>query len=440
MSRVEIWKRLLWKEFKEGYLIVLMLIVIPPIVFPIVKANHHSRREIWQIFGWIIALGLPLLVVLWAAVKAGRQRNGSEFVRSHLPIGAVDGWIASVVPPLIISAIAGVWYAGWTEEFIIGLGRNPNFAYNCGLYFSTCFVVAYVFSLVLSMLPAILVGLFCTFMGMAFVSSTSTSAEAAEFAAFFMRALIGATVCSLLFSALLNRIKLIANQVMCLGLLAVIVFAPFAVQKLFGPRQADFQEYQYDRSIQTSDGSIVVNAFAYSKAKNVTVVYRDFRNVSSISRTFKRNIEMIDIQDRRYVYLVQQAKGEKYVRLISWDTKTNSLQKVCTIPAGRNALFDSLRLSDYFSDEELAGKTHPDSHYLILALASGMGSGTDIWVIDLYKRKGVVVLPNVYPIRKLVRWDNHQALLLGCFDTARVDLKTMSASKVAFPIKDRGQR
>ena len=111
MNRSQVWKRLLWKEVREGWLPVTVGLLAPTVLFPLafIYASWSWQRGMLLT---VVVFGVHLLVILWAATKADRNRHGGDFQLGHLPVKPTVEWAASfAVPAVVVAAVRRSWKA-----------------------------------------------------------------------------------------------------------------------------------------------------------------------------------------------------------------------------------------------------------------------------------------------------------------------------------------
>jgi hypothetical protein len=185
------------------------------------------------------------------------------------------------------------------------------------------------------------------------------------------------------------------------------------------------------RFVEAPDASFLLQlSESDTLSDHVSFELRDRRNGRTWERAFERETCVIDVRDGRYVYLVQQLRGQPRVKILVWDSVTHAGGPLASLPAGRNALPGK-------AFWRCSGHASPEGDYLVLALptASG-GDQSDLWLVDLRSGRSAVVLPNQLFAKERASWGEGQVILSGRRRAVVVDLEARRAGFLAIPLRE----
>lgn len=448
MKQAQVWKRLLWKEFREGWLVALVLFAVPGAL-----ACFTGSRYALGVgpLAFLATVGLAVLVVAWAAAKAGGENTAREFAPTHLPIRGIREWFPAFLAPCVIAALAGVWLGVWYAK-VLGW---PTIWESVALWTSAMaglFAAGYFLSRTFSIWLSIAVGVV---LGMALSSIIQYNLlqlndpqgrewQAAHDAAFRLLArtlALSATapvLGSLSLALLPRRLPRRTTKTVALGLALAIIAAvnlgSFTGASSGSRRTTDWQIiWQPYTSV---DGSVRVvldgpagpsgKPGAASRQSSVRLLWSrvllrcdDLRSGVSLSREFSSNITVIGVGGD-FVILAQQFPGEDSIRILRWDTRANTVRQaaLALAPAGKNALFSGRCF--------FPSSVSPDGRYALVGLRSLTGSGGDLWLVNLRSGESVVAYPgrDGYEFNtQEVDWRGDRAVLSGDGEGMYVDMK-----------------
>ena len=150
--------------------------------------------------------------------------------------------------------------------------------------------------------------------------------------------------------------------------------------------------------------------------------YVNLRTDKRASHEFPGEVAPLDFFGEDGVYLVHLAPGQDSPRLVVWNTKTGQVNDLMRIPAGDISLVPVRG--------HPAGFVRPDGRYVLLALRSMAGQGSDLWVLDLVEKRATVAYPNARFAFGGVRWAGDCAVLYGQGVPLSVGLPDASAHRI----------
>lgn len=454
MNALAVWKRLLWKEMREGWLMLAIAAGTPMVIFSLAAAlgSFSASR---QTLDALAGLGTPVLVVLWAARKGGEKKKAEGLLELHMPAEPVSAWALSVAAPAIAAGLLGAWYGMWAT-----LGMHWQYAAQFSLmglaFFATIFVLCHLLSRALSKWVSTALGtLLCLYIGSVFMVVASTSVFAGPDDANMLRqilgtlrhiawqALAGASVGSFVFFVLARNKSLLFRRVGSLALTFIIaVVLPLVANAGHGRVSTGSIS-----SIYTSDGSIEVKTQTDVHPGKVRAVYTDKRGPFTVAHLFSDTCRLIGINDKARVYLVFQAPEQTRIHVLLWDARRDSVSEIASFDALRGALATPIRPKTYYEGEdklvtsslESTGSVSRDGHYALVYTVSRRGNEYDLWLVNLQRGWGRLIGANmVYP-RGPVVWSNGRATMTGTGPTIIVDLHNCGASQLRVPQKAEAQ-
>jgi len=105
------WKRLIWREYREGRAALIIALVIPALMLR--PAAFYETHGLRQAFGLAGMLGANLVILFWAVSRGDSGRRSAGFELAHLPASPLSALTASFILPSLASALAGAAYGYW---------------------------------------------------------------------------------------------------------------------------------------------------------------------------------------------------------------------------------------------------------------------------------------------------------------------------------------
>jgi len=449
MSRLQIVKRLLWKEFREGLPVLLFAAVAPPVLFgapPLVPRLFAYREPI----GFVAAMALLAALALWVA-KPDKKRRPEDFGPERLPAGPVTYWSASFLGPAVWVAAAGAWLGLWSSALF-----GSNHASFLALAW-TVFIVALFAGLkfMASALPvwvtapcAMAWALWaCGSLLPIFRDDPAATIRWAKLTTWFnIWAGAAASVALLLFAVFRGPWAARVKRAAAIAFVVAVLPGPYAgvVGAAVKDMARPFFDYDYG-AISADDGSFFLKSDTRKTPEGlVSLEFNDRRIGRTTTRLLKQRVRALGVREGRYVYLAQAAPGDLNVKVLEWDTRRDRTRVAALIPTraaslqGRTVLeFMSLLLMDLGGQaiDPLSGmfvnagsdRVSPSGDLLAVTLRSTAGTGNDLWMVDLRSGRSVIVLANSLFARDQARWTGRRLILSGQGRLAIVDLKTLEA-------------
>lgn len=387
MGRANVWRRLLWKEYREGRWVALIALLAPAVCFSMAARYNFNS---WQrgLFAFPGTAGMHLAIAFWAAGRGAGKRQGSEFARSHLPVHPFGEWTASFLVPALVTTALGCWFGFWANKAM------PDYpvvwSIQAGaLDLVTTYAICYLMSAIISSWAAIVVAALRVAAGTLINVWSLSPYNASDVLWFAGRIALGALLGSLVFTALAQKKSLAFRQAVSLMLLVAVIFVPlignFDTSWLFPKSE---RRIFYGGGNTTSQGLAVHVDFVWNKqaAKELHVpkgwwFCENHRTGTLCKREFPERTQLMDIAGEKWVFLALQPRRRGPIVITRWDSTTNRVRKVARIPTKGIAL------------ETGFNHASPDGSYLLTVMESLIGNGYDLWLVDLKSGRSEIVMP-----------------------------------------------
>ena len=445
MGTRQVWKRLWWKEFRESWLAVTVAVVAPPFLLSL--GTVFMRYD--GVIQFFASCGALTLIAVWAAGKASRERQSSEFARTHLPVTQIKEWVVACLSPTIMTYFIGAWYAVCHTA----AARWPLSPLVVWLPLATSgiFAMCYLLSRAISSWFSIAAGVIASVFTYVFIVRYSFICNDLgvgmsiyePMVRFVALCLAGALVGSLLFAILSTRTSLRVVRVVALGAALAIVIGPHVgsiVNSLWGPNSN--YSVPYSTSVSSPDRSLVVTAQFGIRAypRDEGVWFHDYRRDLRVQLDKTEGILWpIGILDENTAALARQSPGEKAVAVLVWNVRSGKLRKLAEIPAGRDALLRSVMRYAYRYGDVSAFSLSPGGEHALLDLGAMRGIGSDLWLVDLRTGRSRIVLPNRSRYAdEQVDWRDGQVTISRRGTAFNADLDNVRTAKIEIPRKAGG--
>ncbi|MDO8586025.1 MAG: hypothetical protein Q7T82_03200 [Armatimonadota bacterium] len=458
MSAWQIWKRLLWKELREGWLPLLIIIVAPAVLFSAARAVYEYSPS-RTMLNSVAAFGPPLIVAFWAASKSGGRGGAKAFAAAHLPSTPLADWLSAFAAPALVSGFTGALYGRWSSQ-TAGGAFVPLCELLGAIYFASIFMLCRFLSRAFSMWPAVAAGAIWTFWNGSIFVAVAYAPEMvrsdfvglikesiASMRNLALLVLAASAVGSLAFGVFLSRQTLPRRRIVSLSsalIAALAVGVPFAVT--YYAFMAGRSPSGSSSAIYTLDGSIAITTGSAAKGRlpDVLAAFVDKRLGLNRTRSFSDTTRAIGLRDRRYVYLVSQKPDEDRIHILVWDAQTDRIREAMSFYAGVGAMRGPVSDATYdlSGDDKVAhsridavGAVSPDGKHALIYCDSPQGDGLDLWLASLRDKTGKLIIANTHFARGPVVWTSARAIVSGEGPAMDIHLKTATAKPLPAPAK-----
>lgn len=421
MRSISMISRLLWKELREGWLVVMIAAIAPPLIFKVASQQGPETKQVLQFMVSICSLAS---IVIWAVLKGERLRNEEKLPLAHLPANVILERMVSLGLPLIISAFAGAWFG---RTFAVYAARGPvehyavaaaaMFALWGALAFAACCLI----SATISSWASIAVGIAWIIVGMGMRESIPSIRYIGQGPWDYMiRSCVTSIACLALFLVLSHKRRLRFAWAPPLVLLAAIMLGPLVVELIHSSQE---HRAHYVTSLISSDGAVQAGQIIYSQGRS-TLLYTNRMTMNTVRKSFDGMTIPIAVDNRGFAYLVQCTK-RRNLHVISWDGRNS--RRIADIPGRRDLLEWSYSRWRFSS-------ISPDRRYVLFSTGSQLGRGSDLWVVDVSAREAWIVVPNQLDVVERASWLGNRVALSGRSPRIQIaDLHTRKTSVLRIP-------
>lgn len=447
MSGLEVWKRLLWKELREGWVFVCLAALLPAIVIPLAASKLPAPTDlrmalilksgsITMLISGVANIAV-LSIVVWGARRGQRRR-----VPDHsLPVGSRTAWFVRFFAPLIVAAgigaLSGVWSSatiGWTHVSFLALIWAGLYA----VAFASAFLLSSAGTIWLGLVVGALVA--CAFTGSLMPNHWGTwkdqTKDIFEAARMCAGVVAGAFAGNTLLGLARINSRSLRLRIGAIGLALAILAAFIVAESQRSTGEAAAGPSDYEDFIPSASSSEVL-FLSRIDADTMEVALRDVGLDHKYTRRFPFPTRALGFTSKTQVYLLRQTKGTETVSIVVWNPVANSVRTAATIPAGRDALtrgwFPGFSVAWMLSSLNRRGFVSPSGGYVVAVLPSAGGAGQDLWVTDLKTASSKLVLANTIFGAREVAWSPGRAVIFGSGNAVEVDLAARSARMVVIP-------
>ncbi|MCL5105273.1 MAG: hypothetical protein M1133_14340 [Armatimonadetes bacterium] len=437
MRAAQIYGRLIWKETRESLLMMSVGFVAPAAVLVMIEKKMFAHQWMFVVLLMATVMG----TFLWAAEKANAKRSRNDFEDTYLVLPKAADWLTSYAFPALIAFAIGAWLGfvldaapGWSQTHWSHTRQWTMLT--SGLCMLSGFLVCYATSRAFGFSFGAIVGavwlIFPTTPLAVPASSQTVGDESPVFAAFMIRAMIGAVVGSLLVLAASRARSRPRFQVVPLILAAAACCGPHLGVLLASLRGIEGIEPSYINyailSNSSPDGSLAIGPTGTRSGMSASLRLANCRDGVSWERSFHQAVQPLGLTDR-VAYLAQQGIGEDHVRIFAWDIATGKVRCRARIRVGKNAILGCQ-----------PGAVSPDGRFLILCLGATIGQGHDLWALDMANGRHRLLAPNTRSECRQAQWMGNRAILSGNGKAMRVRLADLSGHGVSIAVPSEVQR
>jgi hypothetical protein len=410
--------RLLWLEFRGGWLSVAIAAITPWAAFAAAPILPDGLAHVAAFIGLICS---PVAILLWAAAKGARRKDENRLPLAHLPLNRLAESLVVIVLPVIVSALAGAWWQSHVSGsglFPIPNAHHASVVYFGALYMAFAFATCYLLSAAIGGWAGAAAAVVLVILAVQWNVDAFDMRALPELTwdSFIVRDAIGVALALALFLFLSRIGRLRIGQVTSVALLTAVVLGP-PLQFLFLCRSQHLNGYARvvcTQPVYSSDRSMVM--MPVPAACGTTIHFIDRAAGWSLTKTFDEDVRPIACDSAGHGYVAQQLRGSD-VCLIACDA--NRCKQVALMPAGDSAL----RPSD--NGDPPVGSVSPDGRYLAFSLMTLNGKGTDVWVTNLRTGDSWVAIANEWRVPRHTSWSRDRLVISGAEGIWSVDLRAM---------------
>lgn len=436
MRTIRMLGRLLWKESREGWIVVAIACLLPPCAFALARhfragpgggvAYRPELEAIVQFVATVCSLGA---IMLWGVLKGERLRNQEKLPLAHVPASVVLERAVLLGLPLIISVLAGAWFGRCCAAYGAYNALKQDTAAAAGMfaaYGAFAFAACCLLSASVSSWAAVVLGIPWTLFGVVMAMGIHNVQSDLGFTRYLARITICAVGCLLLFLILSYKRRCRFAWAPPLIILILAVLWPLTTRLVDIAHAA--APYS-GNDVTSSDGAIQAGQVSFSHNKSVlTYLNRVSGRVATVS--FDGITTPVAADNSGLVYLVQYTKGRN-LRAIAWDGKT--LRRIANIPGDKHLLDRAASPWPEFNS------VSPDRRYVLFSLRSAISGGADVWIVDASYRKAWIVAPNQWFSVAKASWMGNRVGLSGNFPRIQIaDLRTRKLAIMQVPGREGG--
>ncbi|MEN6372878.1 MAG: hypothetical protein ABFD64_12800 [Armatimonadota bacterium] len=412
MNNLTMWKRMLWKELRTGWLIGLYALALPIVL-------HTIRRLGGQAFITFQPVNLLLFWVALIAARKGSIKSEQGHIETHLPIQPIIQWIIGNVILMIAAGLIGAWAGGFLGYY---LNKDVTVYLTAWmLFYSAIFAVSYLFGFIVNTWFALFVDLVWLLLFLAVLPKDDIVFMMICNTVLLAGSLVGTYHLHLTMQRVLIKRKQLVSTGVALIVLASLILAFIVANN--NTESSDSGDF-----LVSPDDSYVV-ALGENPVTGDTVEMSDRVKGKTISRTFEHRSYLLGVTDRRMIYLAQQKPDSNEVKIIVWDSARNTLRQLASVPTGKNALANTRTPLIMFQPIYLSrGFVSSDARHALLITKSQAGGGIDLWLVDLVNNRSKILIANMFLSTYSVVWTSKKAVLSSYEKViVEVDLQTWKA-------------
>ncbi len=391
---MEVLKRLLYKEFRESWVVAVVFLTAPAWIVPLAKYLMKLPAMHFQPASAVTAalIGGCGFVLVWAATKGRDAASRQSDPISPLPIRPWVSWAVFTVLPSVVVLLLGSWVYGWLHAAWPWMHISP---FPCGLWLAATFVVALVSGRLLSRWVGPVVGM------LAAVYIWSTQPSYLDFGSFTRdpgprwlsspnNALIiaGAALALSVVAILLRKKSRQVQNSVAIGWVVAVPLVLVAISLI-----PEKPRMPTTRTEVIND--ICVLRQSWNDAPSGMVRYRaalgsdphsiDQPGPNTRDRLFCVYTTPLAALDTELILLEPPRLMGRSGRLLAWDIRRDLVREVCKLPMAFRTLsyFIGASFPTALGRLEAEASISPDSDTMLVYLPSEIGLDSDAWLVDL---------------------------------------------------------
>ncbi len=434
MTNSETIKRLLYKEFRESWLIVFTLFVLPAVAISMDRTGRRS--EFVDGLVMFTSFLLPVLMVAWAVGKSDVKNGGAKAFSGGLPVNPMLEWFTTTVLPLAVVFPLGMWAAWWFS--LTSVSPDQTQVLNGGLLFTAMFTAA----LVAARLTSIWVGLGAALLTLGFLGAGSNDGDLST------KLCLGVIATALVLSliSVLARKKTPKVRAVWSGAWLVLV-AGFVVAVNWQPLGSRPDHSPYSRYFRVNN-SFLVQIEEHAQPGGQSKFTAHYGGPPGFPapgapvtrvREFPAGSTVVSSRQKALYVLAPPEVMTRRAHLLAWDMADDSVREICSIPTGGYSF--GYGSGAYISSDGTQMLLHLPT--LLGAGVRGIGSYpelTAIWLVDIDSGKArLCAASSAFDVMS-VGWTPKHATLGSSSGVRAVDRRTGRMSKIELPRQEVNKR
>lgn len=433
MRLLPILERLFWKEFCQGWLMLTLGLLLPPLAgnLPHLKLLTFDMPSITL---FVLLLGISV----WAAMLAGEARGRQSYAGVHFPQHPALASIVTFVLQGCAAALIGfsIGFARVKLGNPAGIADLPLWAM---LYAASTFAVSFIAALALSPWGGMVAGIIWM---LGYLSTFSDLITCQRFSdgepIMTMQHMSGVIVMafiSIVILLLAIRLNFTWRRALACILLGIVILS----RPLWSLAASNRQNTNYilPAKLSSADGTLVVDYDRLAPNKDyMDLHFVNYRQQHTDTRHFAQEVQPLCFIGKNAVMLAQQRKKERHVTLLRWTLDTNTVEPFASIAARPESL--AITNNGYDPKASLSR----DGHYGVIILPSPYSEdcyGFDIWKIDLQLRKVTLLKPAWPAESESISWRGNDAIISSWAGILSVSMTTGQVTPQQFPTLREGK-
>lgn len=433
-------KRLIWKEWREGWPVLAAFFILPAIVFPI--CTRFNTSDFAGAAAMALLFGIPFTSVLWGSEKRRMVRGGRDVPGALLPVSPMEDWVASFLLPSIAVTVCGGWlyYLHSFTGIYFTKGDWHEGILVCALAFMLCSFL----SKSVSHFLGITVGTLVIIWHMLGPTQYSGYVQSDIYmkwhrAYLWLPSVVAgaALVASEMRKAGPKRLKVFGMAIVPIYVV-VMIMPPLKDVGPFCRNLGFYARAWRNQSPCVWDGDYSVQMFPAPEGGS-RVDFEDRRVDDRADRSrFVKERRFVGYPKllgncRDTVYMLDKPSGDKTASVIRWNAKSGKIDRIRleSKDGFAEGIREWYRLVLYGYDGRSLGKqgnVDDTGTRLLLVSYSSLGTGYDIGLIDLKTRRCGLLVSNVsFSPDEKVTWMKDRAFVTGSGPSLQIDTREFTA-------------
>ncbi len=426
--------RLLWKEYREGWPVILTYFLLPGIFFPI--CSRFQKSDVASAIVTTILFAMPFLTVLWGSEKKRTVKQNKDVLEAVLPVSPLQEWTCTFLIPALVIGLCG----GWASMLF---PRTISFDGNSYSFFAG-FLIAAITYLISAFLSKYVSNLLAIMVGTIWISYSLFPSDILPTYVYFTTFIVIAISSLLAFEFRKMGQRSRKTFVLVISILFIISMNTHELSYIYGDI---LHATSGIKGIRV--GRYFLNPFdTYSDYKNDISISR-YTNLSGVDRIEYQNAShrkihtltttmpstsipaAIDGQNRIYILTKRPFSQEIVIR--RWDIKSGSNNVVCKLANVKRVNIKS-RVWSFNEDSYIShiGSVDSAGTRMLLNLPSklGIGTGCDLRIVDLSSGRNKLLLLNEDFAWGEITWFEDKVYLTGYQPAIEINTKDFTVRRI----------